>query len=138
MAIYYIDSLYFSAATAVYTDSALNTHAPDGYYSFSGFWRQQNGGILITSATTCVTPPTAFTVHVGDPTCIGGLMGIGPFTTQTIYSLDSPLIMDSLIYSDAAMTTLVTFGFMQMTSQGNPYAEVSSGAVSLYATGSPC
>ncbi len=58
MASYYIDTLSFSTATAVYTDIGLSTHAPDGYYSFSGSYRQQSGGVLITPLTTCtVTPP---------------------------------------------------------------------------------
>ncbi len=57
MAIYYIDALTFSAATAVYTNIGLDTHAPDGFYSFSGFWRQQSSGVLINPATNC-------TIHI--------------------------------------------------------------------------
>lgn len=53
MATYFIDSLYFSAATAVYMDIGLNTHAPDGYYSFSGAYRQQIGGLLSGVSQTC-------------------------------------------------------------------------------------
>ena len=37
MAIYYIDALTFSAATAVYTDIGLDTHAPDGFIHLVGF-----------------------------------------------------------------------------------------------------
>ena len=56
MAIYYIDSLDFSTATAVYTDVGLTIHASDGYYSFSGNYRQQSGGVLTTPLTTCAIP----------------------------------------------------------------------------------
>lgn len=59
MAIYYIDALTFSAATAVYSDIGLDTHAPDGFYSFSGFWRQQSSGVLINPSTNCIPPIVA-------------------------------------------------------------------------------
>ena len=53
---YYIDTADFSTATAVWTDIALTTKAPDGYYSFGGNYRQQIDGLLL-STNSCSTPP---------------------------------------------------------------------------------
>jgi hypothetical protein len=52
---YYIDTADFSTATAVWTDTALTTKAPDGYYSFGGNYRQQFEGLLL-SITSCSEP----------------------------------------------------------------------------------
>jgi hypothetical protein len=49
---YYIDTNNFSTATSVYTDVALSTKAPDGFYSFSGIYRQQLFGKL-QSVSNC-------------------------------------------------------------------------------------
>ena len=56
MATFYIDTESFSTATAVWEDSNLTTKAPDGFYSFSGIYRQQFDGLLL-SAINCVAPP---------------------------------------------------------------------------------
>jgi len=45
--IYYIDTFNFADATAVYTDAALTTFAPDGFYQMGGVTaRQQVSGVL--------------------------------------------------------------------------------------------
>ena len=45
--IYYIDTLNFADATAVYSDEALTTFAPDGFYQMGGISaREQVSGIL--------------------------------------------------------------------------------------------
>jgi hypothetical protein len=36
MAIYYIDTVSFDLATAVWVENTLTTKAPDGFYSFGG------------------------------------------------------------------------------------------------------
>lgn len=46
MAIYYIDSSDFSTATAIYTNSALTSPAPDGYYQYCGIVRQVSATVL--------------------------------------------------------------------------------------------
>ena len=43
---YYFDGVNFSSATALYTDAALTSLAPDGFYSQNGIIRQQSNGIL--------------------------------------------------------------------------------------------
>jgi hypothetical protein len=58
MAIYYINTLDFSAATSVFLDIGMDTLAPDGFYSFNGdSYRQQIGGVL-SNVLTC-TPAIA-------------------------------------------------------------------------------
>ena len=57
--IYYIDTFNFADATAVYTDAALTTFAPDGYYQMGGATaRQQVGGILLPAepCPSCAKP----------------------------------------------------------------------------------
>ena len=50
--IFYINSINFSTATTVYSDALLNTVAPDGYYSYQGFYRRQVSGKL-TDLVAC-------------------------------------------------------------------------------------
>jgi len=56
---YYIDTNLFSTATAVWSDSALTTKAPDGWYQAptetTVTYRQQTGGVLGTAAN-CECP----------------------------------------------------------------------------------
>ncbi len=59
---YYIDTADFLTATAVWTDTALTTKAPDGYYSFGGNYRQQLSGLLL-STVSCSAPPTGCTSY---------------------------------------------------------------------------
>jgi len=52
---YYFDGINFSSATALYSDAALTTLAPDGFYAQNGIVRQQTGGLLLNaqSCTSC-------------------------------------------------------------------------------------
>jgi hypothetical protein len=72
---YYIDTADFSTATAVWTDTALTTKAPDGYYSFGGNYRQQFEGLL-TAIASCTIPTTAYCYdgywELDDPVHPGG------------------------------------------------------------------
>ena len=58
-ATFYIDTASFSTATAVFTDRALQTKAPDGYYSDETIVRRQQNGILepAVNCPNCVNPP---------------------------------------------------------------------------------
>jgi hypothetical protein len=51
---YYFDGQSFANASAIYTDAALTTLAPDGYYSQGGIARQQLNGVLL-NANDCST-----------------------------------------------------------------------------------
>ena len=69
---YYIDAATFATASGVYTDAALTTGAPDGYYSDGIIYRLQTGGVLARS----ILCPTCL------PACstpIGGGGGEGVF-----------------------------------------------------------
>ncbi|WGK93788.1 MULTISPECIES: hypothetical protein [Flavobacterium] len=61
---YYIDTASFSTATAVWTDAALTTKAPDGYYSDTTNYRQQVNGLL-QSVVSC-TVPQGPSINVSD------------------------------------------------------------------------
>lgn len=63
--IYYINSSDFKTATSVYTDVALSIKAPDGYYSFSGTYRQQLFGKLLDSFN-CDGSPISINCVVSD------------------------------------------------------------------------
>ena len=52
---YYIDTSSLSTATAVWTDSALTTKAPDGWYKFGVLYREQSSGLL-TGVANCNCP----------------------------------------------------------------------------------
>lgn len=56
MANFYINAETFNLATSIYSDIALSTLAPDGFYSFENYYRQQLNGFLINPSTTCDTP----------------------------------------------------------------------------------
>lgn len=66
--LYYIDSTFFSAATAVYIDAELSTKASDGYYSFNNNNRQQVSGFLgsIVACPSATTLPNYFTLNYAD------------------------------------------------------------------------
>lgn len=68
---YYIDTADFLTATAVWTDTALTTKAPDGYYSFGGNYRQQLSGLLL-SAVSCSAPPVGCTSYTVSTTSATG------------------------------------------------------------------
>ena len=64
---YYIDSASFSNATSVYLDELLTIIAPDGYYSYNSYYRQQVGGNLI-DLLPCVGIDTVSITNVGATT----------------------------------------------------------------------
>jgi len=58
LGIYYFNGTSFSTATSVFTDAALTTLAPDGYYSNAGIVRQQLSGVLLNAqpCNSCAVP----------------------------------------------------------------------------------
>ena len=70
---YFLDTIDFSAATAVFTDIDLTTKAPDGFYKYGTFNRQQLSGLLQTGVECSTLSPcnllNQFTMNYG-PTCV--------------------------------------------------------------------
>jgi hypothetical protein len=54
---YYIDGNSLATATAIYTDAALTTCAPDGYYSNGTIVREQISCVLQPAQTCPACPP---------------------------------------------------------------------------------
>lgn len=138
MAIYYIDTNNFSTATAVWSDAGLTTKAPDGYYSFTGNYRQQFNGLLQT-IQACETPPPVsypFSGVGGSITCTSGEIDIIPSGAITLYASTNTITIDTYLYTDAYLTTLTTIGAFRRS--GNIY-EIGDGIVGIiYTIGSPC
>ena len=68
---YFLDTIDFSSATAVFTDINLTTKALDGHYSFNGSVRQQVSGLLnaIMVCPTGMTLTNYFTLNY-DTSCL--------------------------------------------------------------------
>lgn len=54
---YYLNGTTLTTSTNIYSDAALTTPAPDGYYSQNGFYREAVGGVLGTTqaCASCVS-----------------------------------------------------------------------------------
>jgi len=120
MATYFIDSTVFSAATAVYTNIGLTTHAPDGYYSFSGTYRQQSGGVLLAPTNICVATPI---IAVDD--------AYSAIVTQGINGYN--ILANDTLGGSAATTSNVVISQLT-TSSPNVHINIGTGAV-VVATG---
>jgi hypothetical protein len=110
---YYIDTADFSTATAVWTDTALTTKAPDGYYSFGGNYRQQFEGLLL-NVISCGSLPIAITmINFGTDTqleaCADIVTGEPSVLLTTRYSTSSYLNIGDTIYDDVELTTPTTW-----------------------------
>ena len=70
----YWNGTSFFAATAFFSDAALTTPSPDGWYAFGGMIRQISNGVLLSAVPcdSCVIP-------CGDPFIFGG-GGTGKYT----------------------------------------------------------
>lgn len=76
--LYYLDGNSLATATAVYTDSALTTCAPDGYYS-DGYISRQQVGCVLQPAQTC--PDCS--IPCGSPISASGNQGVYLLTLDT-------------------------------------------------------
>jgi hypothetical protein len=65
--IVYINSASFSNATSVFLDELLTDIAPDGFYSYDSYYRQQINGVLI-DLLPCVGIDTVSITNVGATT----------------------------------------------------------------------
>jgi hypothetical protein len=76
--IVYINSASFSNATSVFLDELLTDIAPDGFYSYDSYYRQQINGMLI-DLLPCPNVDTVSITAVGETTATfnGNLIGNG-------------------------------------------------------------
>lgn len=104
---YFLDTIDFSAATAVFTDINLTTKALDGHYSFNGSVRQQVSGLLnaIMVCPTGMTLTNYFTLNY-DTSCLSACTApVGPCLVQgtsTITSSDFNNIVDPCLITGGA------------------------------------
>ena len=138
--IYYFDGLSFASARSLFTDSTLDTLAPDGYYTLGTISRKQVGGLL-ESAVTCPACGDAFYLcydadsayDVCCPGCTETLTGfastvIGNFNSvcgdttfdQTFYHNGPGTIpaAGELVYSDSQGTTPLPNGWYHTNASG--------------------
>lgn len=146
-AYYSIDNEFlFGNDTVLYTDAALTTLAPNGYYSNgTNFWRIIGGNGTLTAQTSCI-PPTPTTTTTLTPTVTptpptswllsSGTTGQGACantTTNTYYAAPfATLAEGTILYTDAALTTPVPTGYY---SDGTNYYWVKLPAGDIFAVG---
>lgn len=112
---YYIDTADFSTATAVWTDTALTTKAPDGYYSFGGNYRQQFEGLLL-SIQSCSSSPSYYPYlntptfvdstppSGGSVTCVYFTDPEGSYVRNDFYSNTDDIQVGDSVYTDPELT----------------------------------
>ena len=92
---YYLDTLNFANATSVYTDAALTTCAPDGFYQIGGVSRQQVNCSLLPSEAcpSCPgatpVPPATLPPNVSYKVTDKKTGTIGHVTINTAYNLNT-------------------------------------------------
>lgn len=121
---YYLNGPSLASATNIYTDAALTTAAPDGFYSEGGLFRESIGGVLgqLNTCQSCISscpltinnapaPPGLYTIQVD--------LGLG---TGAVVVEFSPGITPSGILANFA---------------GSPYNAVSSPVDGYHAATNP-
>ena len=133
--VYYIDTNNFSTATAVWSDSNLTIKAPDGFYSFSGTYRQQFDGFLL-NVISCNIVSYRFTGIKGQVECVGGEIDFISEGPITLYASTPVLDIGVELYTDSELTTLTTIdGFRDGTTIYN----INTGFISDITTiNDPC
>lgn len=84
---YYLDGSSLAAASNIYTDAALTTPAPDGFYSQGGLYREAIGGVL-GQLNTCQSCISSCPLGI-----VNDLSGPGLYTIQLDMGLDTGAIL---------------------------------------------
>lgn len=132
--LYYIDTLYFSAATAVYSDASLSTKAADGYYSFNNDNRQQVSGVLgsIVACPTGTTLTNYFTLNYADSclsACTSAATPVNTYGITTTCANGSPgqyTITGATIGDNIEVTATFSGAFIALASTYNLNTNISS------------
>lgn len=117
---YYYDGTDFAGSTSIYTDSALNTVAPDGWYSLNGLSRRMLNGIL-EQALACLGCASPCSVTPSANNAGGGLykatIDLGTATGAVILTFNVFNIPDKMswIYDGvtASEYSSPTFGYLE-------------------------
>ena len=125
--LYYLDAPSFSSATKVYTDAALTTVAPDGYYSDQSISRQQVGGVLLPQIT-CPSCDSSYLVGFGvtvEDAC--GFVASGTVIGNGDSFCNSTTFTGAIFSAAASGAYYVSFGNYRLqvsVTNGNPVATV--------------
>lgn len=125
--LYYLDAPSFSSATKVYTDAALTTVAPDGYYSDQSISRQQVSGVLLPQIT-CPSCDNSYLVGFGgssEDAC--GFLASGTVTGNGDSFCNSTTFTGAIFSAASTGSYYVSYGnyYLQVSvTNGNPVATV--------------
>ncbi len=161
---YYLNAPSLASATNIYSDAALTTPAPDGFYSQGGLYRESIGGVLgqLNSCQSCISScplsiatdfagPGLYTTQVDMGISVGAIVvtfspGITPhgilanFSGSTYNSVSSP-VDGYHAASDPVRATYLGYSVNACSAgivAGSPYAGVPDYewlTSSFYATG---
>jgi len=155
--IYYFDGLSFALARSLFTDSTLDTLAPDGFYTLGTVSRKQVGGVL-ENAVTCPACGNAtelcYDADSADDVCCPGctetLTGFSSTTagnflgvcdihpSVTYYHNGSGVypVANDLVFTDINGTTPLPNGWYHYNTPSNKY-RITNGT-GFVATNEPC
>lgn len=93
----YWSGVDFLAADALWTNAALTTPAPDGWYSYGGYYRQISGGVLgpSVSCPTCTIPCSQNFSATGTQGKFTGIVNVGTNTGIVVVKFNTFFIPDS-------------------------------------------
>jgi hypothetical protein len=131
---YYFDGQSFANASSVYTDAALTTLAPDGYYSQGGIVRQQLNGVLL-NANDCSTCYVDCGSGISVSVVQNGVFNADIDMANTIGAVVAYFYLGSII-PDGVVATYNEINYNRLTAKDNHDGVVlrdGSGAIVDYA-----
>ena len=102
---YYIDTIDFNTATAVFTNEELTTKAADGFYKFGDVYREQaNGNLLPLKDCPSCSVPFPFMITSGFS--LGTEACASPNYMITVYTSSNRFDNSDVAYTDAALSNV--------------------------------
>lgn len=121
---YYLNGPSLASATNIYSDAALTTPAPDGFYSEGGLYRESIGGVLgaLNTCESCVAScPVTMNSNMAGP---------GFYTLEVNLGTDTGAVVIIYTPRDTPHGILTTY-------QGSTYNALSSPIDGYHAASSP-
>ena len=131
---YYIDTDGFTTATAVWTDSSLQTKAPNQFYQATSIVREQSAGLLLPSVTCApcgTTIPLCFGTTADDVCCTActyssytssilsstrsGACGLSQTATYYHNGTGTTPVVNNFVFSDDKGTTKLVAGYYSLS-----------------------